>query len=299
MLNRRQLLAAGAAALHAQVKRPDVVVDVHTHFYDPSRPQGVPWPSKTDSFLYRTVMPKDFRETTRACGDVRTVVVEASPWVDDNQWLLDLAKDEPTIVGVVGNLRPGTQDFRANLKRFAANPMFRGIRVSPAGLLKELSIYKLVDELRALVDLDLTVDVIGGGALYGHTLAIARKLPKLRISMDHLPVPVAADDRQRAEYERDLDALAEFPRVWAKVSGVLRTTDGKLDRNPEGYARLFRVFGPRRLLYASNWPLSNRIVDYKTYLDVLIDTYPSQKPTDIARLLRDNSRDAYKWKRTA
>jgi hypothetical protein len=35
-------------------------------FYDPSRPGGVPWPSKDDAVLYRTVLPFDYKRVTEA-----------------------------------------------------------------------------------------------------------------------------------------------------------------------------------------------------------------------------------------
>lgn len=34
------------------------ILDTHTHFYDPTRPQGVPWPDKNDKRLYRPVLPE-------------------------------------------------------------------------------------------------------------------------------------------------------------------------------------------------------------------------------------------------
>src|ERR1035437_2583282 len=40
------------------------LIDTHTHFYDPTRPQGVPWPPRDDQLLYRTVLPKDYRALT-------------------------------------------------------------------------------------------------------------------------------------------------------------------------------------------------------------------------------------------
>jgi hypothetical protein len=61
------------------------LVDTHTHFYDPSRPQGVPWPPRDDKLLYRTVLPKDYRALPVPRPVTGTVVVEASPWVEDNQ----------------------------------------------------------------------------------------------------------------------------------------------------------------------------------------------------------------------
>src|SRR5882757_7284055 len=72
------------------------VVDTHTHFYDPTRSQGVPWPSK-GSPLYRTVLPKDWLAVAAPCGVSQTVVIEASSWLEDNAWILELATGEPSI----------------------------------------------------------------------------------------------------------------------------------------------------------------------------------------------------------
>ena len=54
-------LATGCASHRSASSRSAGVIDTHTHFYDPSRPQGVPWPPRNDTLLYRTVLPKDYR----------------------------------------------------------------------------------------------------------------------------------------------------------------------------------------------------------------------------------------------
>ena len=51
-------MATGVPA--AAMAAPAQIIDTHTHFYDPSRRQGVPWPPKTDALLYRTVLPSHF-----------------------------------------------------------------------------------------------------------------------------------------------------------------------------------------------------------------------------------------------
>src|SRR5262245_1657434 len=109
----RSSLLGTAAALSAMRLAPAAdeaksiaAIDAHTHFYDPTRPEGIPWPSKTDKLLYRKVLPEHFLAVARPCGVVGTVVVEASSRVEDNQWLLDLAVKEPFVVGVVGRLTP-------------------------------------------------------------------------------------------------------------------------------------------------------------------------------------------------
>jgi len=121
------LVAGTAFARTESVKVP--IIDTHTHFYDPTRPQGVPWPLVTDHVLYKPHLPEHFCALTKKHGVVSTVVVEASSWIQDNQWILDLAKENPVIVGFIGNLELGKPEFAGHLKRFSANPIFRGLRV--------------------------------------------------------------------------------------------------------------------------------------------------------------------------
>ena len=83
------------AALIAPPSAP--IIDTHTHFYDPTRPQGVPWPPPAERTLYRRVLPPEFVAVSQPHGVTATVVVEASPWLEDNQWVLDLATDNPVI----------------------------------------------------------------------------------------------------------------------------------------------------------------------------------------------------------
>src|SRR5262249_23546501 len=149
---RSSLLGTAAAlwaprSLLAEEPKAVAAIDAHTHFYDPTRPEGIPWPGKNDKLLYRKVLPEHFLAVARPCGVTQTVVVEASPRVEDNQWLLDLAAKEPSIVGVVGHLTPGEDAFRGHLKRFAKDARFRGIRILWNELRKGLEQPRYEDDL--------------------------------------------------------------------------------------------------------------------------------------------------------
>ena len=157
-MNRRRFLqSAAAAALLPEITQaaPPAtrIIDTHTHFYDPTRPGGVPWPAK-GSKLYRTVLPADWLAVASPHGIKETVVVEASLLVEDNQWILNLAAKEKSIVGFVGHLDPG-DEFATNLKRFAANPIFRGIRWSGNFLLDEAKHDSVLAGAKLLADLVL------------------------------------------------------------------------------------------------------------------------------------------------
>ena len=100
MMTRRDLLALTTASAFGV--EPDEIVDAHVHFYDPYRPDGVPWPAKTDKLLYRRAMPENYQAISKA----RVLIVEASPLFADNQWILGLSEIVRWIEGFIGHLDP-------------------------------------------------------------------------------------------------------------------------------------------------------------------------------------------------
>ncbi len=267
------------------------IMDAHTHFYDPTRPQGVPWPSKDSEVLYRPTLPPRFRKMVEPLGVAGTVVIEASPWVEDNQWLLDLAKDEPFIAGVVGNLELGTPEFRGRLKRFAGNRLFRGIRTHSSRLAKGLSQAEFLDDLRLMADLDLELDVGGGPEMFPELVRLSDRVPVLRVVINHLPFDQPGGPAMRE--------LRGRPRVFAKVSSLVRRWDGVVRTDPAFFVpaldELWDVFGPDRVVYGSNWPVTDLYGPYTAVLHI-VSEYFNRKGSEAARkYFRDNSKTVYQW----
>jgi L-fuconolactonase len=257
------------------------IIDSHVHFYDPSRPQGVPWPGSKTDMLYRPVLPGPWEKMVRPLGVTGVVVVEASPWLEDNQWVLDLARDNPVIVGFVGHLKPGKPEFRANLARFARNPLFRGIRLGEKPLRDALEDPASMDDLRRLMEFDLALDVLGNGPMLTDVAKLCGRLPSLRVVIDHLPFDSPAGA---------LGALKEHRNVYAKVSGAIQ----KLSE-PAAVDEVWNIFGPERVIYASNWPVCERLAPYATVLKTVRKYFEAKGPAAAERYFRTNSAKAYKW----
>ncbi len=100
--------ATGRVAEAIPTKIP--VIDTHIHLFDPRRPGGVPWPEKTDA-IYKAALPDRYASIARPFGVVGAIVIEASPLASDNDWVLNVAAKYPIIVGMVGDLIPGTPDL--------------------------------------------------------------------------------------------------------------------------------------------------------------------------------------------
>jgi predicted TIM-barrel fold metal-dependent hydrolase len=296
-MNRREFLAGAAAAwtVPGQADGPSRIIDTHTHFYDPTRPQGVPWPGKGDPVLSRPVLPPEFRKLTAAYGRVETVVVEASPWLEDNQWLLDLAKANPVIVGVVGNLDPGGAGFADHVKRFAANPMFRGIRVPGAVIRKRVAEAGFRDDLKRLADAELELDAHIGADAFEAVLRIASDVPSLRIVIDHLPFDRPERAERRREYDRLLREIGGCRQIYAKVSYVLhKPVPTDLDSHRDAVEQVWDCFGADRVLYGSNWPVSDLVAPYSVVFGIVREFFAGKGREATEKYFWKNALTAYR-----
>ncbi len=275
------------------------IVDTHTHFYDPRRPQGVPWPDRSDELLYRPVLPEDYKALAVPEGVTGTMVVEASPWVEDNQWILDLAAAEPFIVGFVGNLRPGSEDFARHLDRFAANPLFRGIRIGVAGL-ADMDTDSVIADLRCLAARDLSLDVLLRDRPLHDLAALAGRVPGLRIVLDHI-AEVRIDGRAPdPDWVAGIREVARHPNVYCKVSALVELVGTcPAPADPALYRptldTLWEAFGEDRLLYGSNWPVSARCAPYATTQRIVMEYFGGKGEAAAAKYFAGNAKAAYKW----
>lgn len=300
-MNRREFLqqSTAFAVLPSLTPSPIQAIDTHTHFYDPTRPQGVPWPQPSETLLYRPYYPKEFVALTEPLGVVGTVVVEASSWVEDNQWILDLAKDNPSIVGFIGNLKLGEAAFASNLKRFSRNPLFRGLRIGEQAIAEGLGQRAFEKDLQRLGEQRLTIDVIGGPALLPNIVRVTKLAPKLKIVIDHLPF--GAWDNDATAMRTALTEVAALPNVFAKVSSVVRRVENRIVDDLSNYRPhldcLWELFGADRLVYGSNWPVSERVAPYKTVHRIVAEYFNAKGESAAMKYFWKNSLQAYGWQR--
>src|SRR5512140_155560 len=104
-ISRRTFLAASAAALAAtesvslDAREPAIpIIDTHIHFFDTTRPQGVPYSGNGVKNL-PIADPASFRKVVRGMGIVGAIEVEASPWIEDNLWVLEVSAKDSLVVG--------------------------------------------------------------------------------------------------------------------------------------------------------------------------------------------------------
>jgi L-fucono-1,5-lactonase len=280
------------------------VIDTHIHLFDPTRPEGVPWPSKNNSVLYQPALPDRYRKIAVPFGIKGAIEVECSTWLEDNQWVLDVAAKDTIMVGTIGNLEPGKPEFRAQLERFHRNPLFRGIRYGNLwgrNLGAELAKAEFVADLKLLADAGLVLDTANPNPmLIDAVVRLTDKVPTLRVVIDHLPqMNPPEEPTARTAYQSNLREIGKRPQVYVKISEVLRRVDGKVPDEVNFYRprldELFGVFGENRVIFGSDWPNSDGWAPYATLFGVVREYFMAKGQAVAEKYFWKNSVAAYRW----
>lgn len=310
-ISRRTFLSASTAlaAASAGAQQPAIpIIDTHIHFYDTTRPIGVPYPGRNAAPGLPVAIPETFRRVAVPLGVVGAIELEASPWIEDNLWVLELCRKDTMMLGTVGNLEPEKPEFREYLARYHKDPLFLGIRcgnIWGRNIVSQVENPEFVAGIKDLAAAGLTMDTANPRPdLIRAIVRLTDKVPDLRVVVDHLPgLEPPAEPASRRAFETDLRELAKR-KVFVKVSVVARLVDGKVPTDLAIYKPrldlIWDIFGEDRLLYASDWPNSaGNWVPYATELALVREFFMGKGRGAAEKYFWKNSIAAYKWVRRA
>ncbi|HVY35048.1 MAG TPA: amidohydrolase family protein [Caulobacteraceae bacterium] len=301
------LAAAGSAGARTQAHDPLPVVDSHIHLFDGSRPQGAPYlGSKAYRAQSHISLPAGYAPLAKPTGIVGAVVVEASSWVEDNLWLLEVAQANPIILGVVGNLNPSKPEFAEYLGRFRKNPLYRGIRFSRFYTGKGADVAldpDMTARLRLLAEADLTLDNANPTMdLLKANLLLSQAIPELRIVADHVPSFDPTPEVMPA-YEDLIKRLADRPNIFVKLTEVYHPRDdnGLIVKDYEPLrARLeylYGAFGEDRVMFGTDYPNSYGVATIPEEVGLMKRFFATKSREAAEKYFWKNSAKIYKWKK--
>jgi L-fuconolactonase len=254
------------------------VIDAHQHFWvlaAHDQPFLRSHPSLAP--LLRDFTVGELAPQAAAAGVTGTVVVQTVLEPGETPELLELAAAGGLVAGVVGwaDLEaPDVADAIAGLRELPGGNRLSGLRHPLLGEpdLGWLTRPAVLRGLAALGKTGLAFDIV---AQPGHLAAAAQaaaETGELRFVLDHLGNPelAAAPD---PSWTAAVTALAAHPNVTCKLSGILGApppgTDPAAPRDPADVAHLrpyyeivLGAFGPDRLMFGSDWPVSTLSASY-------------------------------------
>jgi len=265
-----------------------LIIDAHHHLWT----ADYPWLASPElAPIRRDYTVDDLRDRLRAAGVDRTVLVEAGLTESrETTAFLAIADRTPEIVGVVGWASltdPALGDTIAAHRAGAGGHLLVGVRDQVQGQpddfldrpdvrrgLRTIAAAGLVNELVVRVD-----------QLPAVARAIA-DLPESRFVLDHLGKPrIAAGRAGLDEWLALITPVAAGPNVIAKLSGLVTEADWrswKVDDLRPFVESAVDLFGPRRLMFGSDWPVCELASSYVEVKDAVASILGGL-PDDIVR----------------
>jgi L-fuconolactonase len=308
------VLAAAALprALKAATGLDDIpIIDTHIHLFDGTRPQGAPYKGGRN-FPGGVALPAMYAKFARPLGIVGALEIDASPWVEDNLWVLETIEADPIMVGTVGNLQPDKPEFAEYLGRYAKNPLFRGIRYGNNwgyNIAAQADNPVFIAGLKLMAQHDLVLDTANPRIdLLQAVVKISDQVPDLRIVIDHLP-SLDPTPQDQADYDAVLKELAPRKQIYTKLSEIVHPVRPPGPYKPGESAPiapglvahrdrldiLMGYFGEDRVLFGSDWPNCVGVSEVPDTV-ALVREYFSTKPRAAAeKYFWKNSVAAYRW----
>lgn len=274
------------------------IIDSHLHLWDP-RLLHYPWLFDP---LDRPFLPADFRAASAGVEVEAMVFLECDAALDqafaEAEAVLAWAREEPRIAAMVCNAALETGNAaRSDLERLAATPKVRGVRriyqdqPDPAWCLRP----DFVTGVRALADHGLSFDLCLKHPQLMATIGLADACPNVPMVLDHIAKPGIAKGLMQpwADQMRD---LARRENVVCKLSGV--ATEAAADWTPETLRPYVEValeaFGPSRLMFGGDWPVSTLAVTYPGWVKVVDDLIADLSEAEQRQIFRDTAKAFYR-----
>ncbi|MHA6480911.1 amidohydrolase family protein [Paenibacillus sp. strain BS8-2] len=273
-------------------------IDAHQHYWSISR-TDYGWITPELPVLYRDYLPGDLDDHRLKHHINGTILVQAAPTVDETEYLLSLAAEADSVLGVVGWLDLFDADHQTYYERYLQHPKFVGFRVmiqdmDDAGAIMQPS---FVEALRTYAAMDVPVDLLVKSNQLDSLNELLDAVPNLRGVIDHIGKPnIAAGEFE--PWASLMERASLHPRLYCKLSGMVTEADHGAWK-PEQFQRyiehILRLFGPDRVMFGSDWPVCLLAGSYDEVIELLEGSLPSGWGADAReKLFGDNARRFYK-----
>ncbi|MES2006171.1 MAG: amidohydrolase family protein [Bacteroidota bacterium] len=232
-------------------------IDAHQHFWQ-YHPEKHSWINDAMNVIRKDFLPADLEPVLRQNQVSGCVAVQADQTEAETDFLVALANEHPFIKAVVGWVDLSSDNIQERLAYYQQQHIIKGFRhilqgEEPSFMLQPAFLHGI----SLLQSFGFTYDVLIYPKHLAATLKLVKQFPNQLFVIDHIAKPDIKNG-SITEWKAGMEALAEYPNVSCKISGMVTEADWKNWKKQDLFPYLDAVtnaFGTKRLMYGSDWPV--------------------------------------------
>ncbi len=272
-------------------------IDSHHHLwkYDPVE---YDWIDDSMKVIRSNFLPEHLAKEIHAVGIDGVVTVQARQTVAETDWLLGMAEKNAFMKGVVGWVPLTDPKVAGVIERFAGHPKLKAMRhvvqaePDPNYILRD----DFNAGIRALRPFKLAYDILIFERQLPQSIQFVDRHPDQIFILDHIAKP-RIKENVISPWRENIKEMAKRQNVYCKISGMVTEADYHLwtEKQLDPYfATVFEAFGPKRLMFGSDWPVSLVATSYGRWFKLVSKKIERFSVSERDRILGGTAMEAYK-----
>ena len=285
------------------------ICDAHMHLWDLAN--NYPWIDKTifGGKMHKNFLIEDYLKISKNQPITKAVHIEAHGFpndpVQETRWVQSISDKYGFPQGIVGYAPLHHPEIDTLLKRHREYPNFRGIRMNLRFASKGFFLADRGDYMRdkawqhgfsLLSKYQLSFDMQIYPEQVPDAIQLLQTYKDAIVILDHLALPNDPTEATFKHWREHIDAIAEMPNVYMKISGIGVFFQGLEQRSVilKYIRHAINVFGVHRCLFASNCPPDAAYIPFDSIFEIFKEAV-SDFPEDKQHLLfYENACKVYK-----
>ncbi len=277
------------------------MIDAHHHFWKFNTAE-FPWISEDKPCLRHDHLIPELEHAIDMCGIDQAIAIQARCSDEENQFLLEQAQNsDGLITGIVGWAPLTSDGLRLFLDQYIHEPLVKGFREIIQGTPDEqfLDNPDFDHGLRELTHRELTFDLLISHDQLPSAIAFTDRHPNQRMVLNHCGKPPIRAGEFPKTWARNIRELARRPHVFCKISGLTTEIQDQdktwqTDLIRPYFDTILKAFGPERIMFGSDWPVSNLNASYPTWLNAVDDLILPLSHDEKSAIHQDTATQFYK-----
>ncbi|MGA8216859.1 MAG: amidohydrolase family protein [Candidatus Sulfotelmatobacter sp.] len=282
------------------------IIDTHCHLWELelAKRGGL-----TPAFgpLFRTFSPVDLSHVALPCGISACILIESGKTRDESEAMEKIAASSDLIACFAPYVDLVSPTLEQELDVWISNPKFRAVRARFEGH-PDPDILARTEVLRGIAKIaerGLILELLVRAIHLKYVLKIYEQIDHLKAVIEHMAKPDIEGGIDRREWESYMRALAANTSVRCKLSfsprveriGELLKEPGKvwpIELMKPFVGSLLEWFGPTRLMWGSDWPVTLLVASYEETLRGMRTALGGLEPSEEACVFRTTAVEFYK-----